>query len=181
MARRRLSFPQRYDPVQALAFDREHISRHRRSSSDSGRAVATALTPSLGAFAGTPWCTEDPGPGSGNAFTQESVVRVQEVARHLLHPLAAWISDQPHHLNHPTPDVDYEQHVVPNQSQRRHHLHREEVHPYYHAEVRLDEGRPRILRFRSGAGSMPCSLRIRSTVVRPISYPKWFSASRSLV
>jgi len=26
-------------------------------------------------------------------------------------------------------------------------------------------------RFRSGAGSMPCSLRIRSTVVRPISYP----------
>jgi hypothetical protein len=32
-------------------------------------------------------------------------------------------------------------------SHHRQHLHREEVHPGDHSQVRLDEGRPRILSF----------------------------------
>ena len=62
--------------------------------------------------------------------SQKSVLNVQQISCHLLHPPPVWISADPNDLHRPAPDVDREKHVVPDKSEQGHHLDGEEVHPH---------------------------------------------------
>src|SRR5450631_3078317 len=141
-----MAFSQRHYPVEAFALDRQYKSLRVRVQVRTSRGQQQRLhpcpaqhLPELLRVQRIAVQDQVPLP------PQESVVGVQQVARHLLHPLTAWVPRHPHHFDHAAPDVDHKQHVVPDQPQRRHKLHREEIHSGDHTKVRLDERRPRVL------------------------------------
>jgi hypothetical protein len=109
-----MSFAQRHDPVHAFAFDREHESlgvcvqvRTSRWQQQRLYPCPAQHLPELLRIQRIPVQDQIALPA------QESVVDVEQVTGHLLHPLAARIPRQPYHLDESAPDVDHEQHVVP--------------------------------------------------------------------
>jgi hypothetical protein len=74
---------------------------------------------------------------------QKSVERIDEISCHLFHPRTTRVHCDSKDFHFPARNIDGEQHVVANQSEPRHGFYREEVHTDQHAQMGLDERRPR--------------------------------------
>ena len=74
---------------------------------------------------------------------QKPVECIDEISGHLFHPRATRVHSYSKDFHLPARNIDREQHVVANQSKPRHGFYREEVHADQHAQMGLDEGRPR--------------------------------------
>lgn len=112
---------------------------------------------------------------------QEAVHIVDEVSADLHHPRASGVTGDAGNLDPARAQLDDEQHLVADETKEGEHFDGEEVGGGKGLPVGLEEGLPRRLPSRSGAGTIPASFRMRLMVLRLSSCPRFRRAPRILV
>jgi predicted nuclease of predicted toxin-antitoxin system len=121
-------------------------------------------------------------PDEVRGLSQEPLVPVEQVATHLLHPLARRVHHDPADLNGAALDVHDEEHEVPHRTADAESLDREEIGRVECLPCAFRNAFQFRFLLRSGAGSTPASARMFATVVRLTSiFSPVRSASRSFV
>ena len=74
---------------------------------------------------------------------QESILRIGEIARHLLHPFSIRLLANPGNLNSARLEVDDKEHEISDQASPREHLDAEEIRGRDGTPMGLQKGLPR--------------------------------------
>jgi len=106
---------------------------------------------------------------------------VREIARDLCHPLPVRLARDARNVDAARFQIDHEQHEVTHEATDRQNLDADKSAAAIAPQCAFRNVLQGIVFPRSGAGSIPCSLRIRAIVERPRSKPRFMSAPRSRV
>ena len=101
--------------------------------------------------------------------------------RHLLHPIIVGLMNDARDLDATGLEVDDKKHKIANQSTGGEHFHGEEICCSYSPQWAFRKVLQGVRLSLAGAGSIPCSARMRFTVFLPTSWPMLARAPQILV